>query len=477
MHILFVTSEVAGVFKIGGLADVSLSLPLALERKGIHVTVALPFYKDIDVSGVKGVGELAVDFAGNREIVFVFSKILGTSGGTLLLFRHPRLHSYHGSDIEEAFAFYSKVISTFYLYGTHLLKYPVDIVHCHDWHTGLIPLLIGERNKIVREKETLQSKEVKTIITIHNLLYQGVAKEDVIQDLGVPRDVFHIQKGKRGAAVSFLREAFEYADRITTVSPTYAKEIIEKSHHDALGNVLQRRRSTIAGILNGIDEGTWNPKSDTALAQSYDRTTVFLVKPALKAHLQKEAGLPAEHVPVFGFVGRIEPRQKGIDIVIEALADLLTTTPMQVVILGTGEPATVGALMQLTKKHRDKLAFVHAFDDGLARRIYAGSDVLMVPSKFEPCGLTQMIAMRYGTIPLVRATGGLVDTVADGTTGFVFDRYAGSDLARAMMRAHALWFGDRRAWKKLVQTVMEEDFSWDKSARTYIALYRKMISE
>ena len=475
MHILFVTSEVAGIFKIGGLADVSLSLPLALAAKGIHVTVALPFYTDIDAGEVKGAGELAVDFAGKREIVFIFEKQLGKTGGTLLLFRHPRLLDYHAAPIEETFAFYSTVISTFYLHGSHLSKYPVDVVHCNDWHTGLVPLLIGENNKIRHTKETLQSEGAKTIITIHNLLYQGVAGVNMIKYLNAVSGLFHVKEGSHGGSISFLREAFEYADAITTVSPTYAKEIVQKSHHDALGDVLQRRRGNIAGILNGIDEAAWDPKKDPAIHQSYDRATVLAVKPKLKAQLQKEVGLSGEDVPVFGFVGRIEPRQKGIDIVIEALNELLRSTPMQVVILGTGEPESVRALMHVAREHKDKLSFVHAFDDGVARRIYAGADVLLVPSKFEPCGLTQMIAMRYGTIPLVRSTGGLADTVTDGVTGFVFDEYSGRALSGAIERAHALWFSDRPAWHALMHTVMRQDFSWDRSAGEYIALYKRLL--
>ncbi len=453
MHILFVTSEVAGVFKIGGLADVSLSLPLALVKKGIHVTVALPFYKVINADGVRGVGELSVDFGGKREIVFLFSKPLGPAGGTLLLFRHPLLNDYNAPGIEERFAFYSRAVAA--------LKVPFDIIHCHDWHTALVPLLMPA--------------SAKTIITIHNLMYQGSVAADVIDRLYAPRDLFHIIKSSRGDKVSFLREGLEYADRITTVSRAYAKEILHAFRRDAIGNVLQRRRTHVSGILNGIDPESWNPQTDIAIGQRYSSKTVFAVKPRLKALLQKEIGLPQIHVPLFAFIGRIEPRQKGIDIVIDALGAILKKEAMQVVFLGTGDPKTVRKLLDFSKVHKDSVRFIHAFDDTLARKMYAGADVLLVPSKFEPCGLTQMIAMAYGTIPLVRATGGLIDTVTDGVPGFVFNEYSGRALANAMSRAHTMWKEDPEAWKKLIGACMKQDFSWDKSAKEYIALYQKLV--
>lgn len=476
MHILFVTSEVAGIFKIGGLADVSLALPLALEREDIHVTVALPFYKSISSKDVKGVGQLAVDYAGKREIVFLFSKKLGSSGGTLLLFRHPRLDEYHADPITETFAFYSKVIATYYLYGVHLSKYPVDVVHCHDWHTALVPLLIGERNKLRSEVETIQSRSVRTIITIHNLMYQGVANEDVISNLDAPRELFHMRTVEKHAPTfSFLREGFEYADRITTVSPTYAREIINSFHHDAIGAVLQQRSDRVVGILNGIDQDVWDPATDPSLPVLYTRESVISTKPIIKKALQKEVGLPIADVPVFGFVGRIEPRQKGIDIVIEAIDALLEHQSFQVVILGTGESESEKKLSLVAKKHKANIAFINEFDEARARRIYAGSDCLLVPSKFEPCGLTQMIAMRYGTIPVVRATGGLADSVKDGVTGFVFDAYSAIALQEAMVRAGNVREKDRTRWNTMMHDAMREDFSWNRSAADYKELYRTLL--
>lgn len=479
MHVLFVTSEVAGFFKLGGLADVSAALPPALTAQGVSVTVSLPFYKTIDVTGVKGVGELAVDYRGKREIVFLFTKQWSTDGGDpvrLLLFRHPMLDEYQSPTIAETFAFYSKVISTFYLYSKDLLKPPVDIIHCHDWHTALVPLLLGESNKRHHQKDTIQSQAVHTIVTIHNLLYKGVANIDIADYLDAPCELFHVMKKGPHESFSFLREGLEHADAITTVSPTYAKEIIAAAHHDALGDVLPRRRATVTGILNGIDEHQWNPATDQALAYHYTEETASAIKPRLKKSLQDALGLPKEEaIPLLGFVGRIEPRQKGIDIVIEALKDILPTKTFQMVILGTGDARSITELKALARQHKKYLAMVHAFDDGLARRIYGGSDVFLVPSRFEPCGLTQMIAMRYGSVPLVRQTGGLADTVTEGITGFVFEPYSGHALASTIKRAILVWNSDKAAWKSLVCEGMRQDFSWDGRAREYIALYRKLI--
>jgi starch synthase len=473
MHVLFVTSEVAGIFKLGGLADVSLSLPIALARAGVKVTIALPFYRSIGISDVKGVGEMAVDYGKERELVFIFSKQSHVKNLTLLLFRHPRLNDYHSKSIEETFAFFSKVVSTFYFYNLQLSEDPVDIVHCHDWHTALVPMLIGESNKL-HKNETLQSQKVRSVFTIHNLLYQGVVKESIAEDLHAPRALFHELSGSHRGKFSMLREGLEYADCISTVSPTYAKEIVAMSHQDAIGDVLERRKHAVIGILNGIDIDLWNPVHDAALPHTYTIHTVFSEKPKLKKLLQREVGLPETDVPLFSFVGRIEPRQKGIDIVIESLRKLGGMSKFQAVFLGTGDAKSVRELRKLAREHKKNIAFVHAFDEVLARRMYAGSDAFLVPSKFEPCGLTQMIAMRYGTVPVVRATGGLVDSVRDGENGIVFGPYSAHALSEAILRVCALRESAPSVWKRLILAGMHEDFSWDKSARAYISLYKKL---
>lgn len=475
MHILFVTSEVAGVFKLGGLADVSFSLPFALVREGLTVTVALPFYSAIDVTGARGVGQLAVDFAGKRELVFLFSKPLSPRGGTLLLFRHPRLNDYHTPPIQKTFSFFSKAVSTFYLYGTHLLNTPIDIVHCNDWHTALLPLLVGEQSKL-HQKQTLQSRQTKTVITIHNLLYQGVVDETIIDDLNAPRELFHFIGRGRKKKISMLREGLEYADIVTTVSPTYAKEIVSSAHHDALGDILVKRREQLVGIVNGINIDVWNPETDHLIAQTFTAKTVHAVKPILRKALQEAVGLTWDDAPILGFIGRIEPSQKGVELIIEAAETLLSHHSFQLVLLGVGNKTMISKLTALAKASNRRISFINTFDERLAHRIYAGSDILLVPSKFEPCGLTQIVAMRYGTVPVVRNTGGLADTVTDGKTGFIFDQYSAKGLSSGILRALAAW-EDKPTWERLVASCMDQDFSWDKSAKRYIELYRRLQKE
>lgn len=475
MHVLFVTSEIAGVFKKGGLGDVSYSLPVALTKIGIRVTVVLPYYADIDSVGVKGFGNLSVNFNDKQETVFIFRKKMGHTDVEMLLLRHPKLNVYGGSPIEETFSFYSQAVASLYNASGRLFDQPVDIVHCHDWHTALVPILIGENNKFHSTSQSIQSGNVATIITIHNLMYQGVVSDSIINRLHAPRDLFHIHTSPHGNSVSLLREGFEYADMVTTVSPTYAREITAGSHHDALGDSLIRRKNEVVGIVNGIDTDVWNPGTDSTLPYMYTRETVHAVKPKIKKSLQKLFRIPTNNSLLLGFVGRIEPRQKGIDIVIEAIKLFVDDRKIQMVFLGTGDTQTVAELAGLAKKYPHSVSFMNVFDDKIARKIYAGCDVLAVPSRFEPCGLTQMIAMRYGSVPLVRKTGGLADTVKDGVTGIVFDEYSGVALKRAIERAYALWSDNPERWRDLIDTGMKQNHSWNVSAGEYRDLYRKLI--
>jgi len=310
-------------------------------------------------------------------------------------------------------------------------------------------------------------------LSIHNLLYQGETGVSAVLRLGLPRTLFHVFKTPLGHAVKLLREGLEYADVISTVSPTYAREIVRGAHGDSVKAVLASRRDRLVGILNGIDHGIWNPATDAFLPTNYTRERVNPAKKEIKTYLQRSLKLPERDILVFGFVGRLEERQKGIDLIVRAI-DTLGNSDFQLVILGTGAARQIKLLERLAKKHSN-IAFIHTFDERLARRIYAGADVMLVPSRFEPCGLTQMIAMRYGTLPLVRKTGGLADTVVDGRTGFVFGPYKASALAEKMREALDLWMGKPKVWQKMIDHVMRQDFSWEKSAKEYRDLYRKLL--
>jgi len=341
---------------------------------------------------------------------------------------------------------------------------------------ALIPVLLGEENKIRKGKYTLQARERKTIMTIHNLLYQGSVPVHVLSDIGVPLSVVHPLIGLSGKReVNLFREGLEYADVITTVSPSYAREILMPAFGPHVYDVLRRRSDAVIGILNGIDTALWNPGSDRFIPKHYTFRTVFRGKEENKKRLQKAVRLPTTDELLFGFVGRIEPKQKGVDLIIEAVKRMPKKN-FQIVLLGTGNSKQVKELEAIDRQ-QTHIAYISTFDERLARRIFAGSDVLLVPSRFEPCGLTQMIAMRYGAIPLVRKTGGLADSVEDGKTGFVFDEYHVEDLCKTMWKAITLREDEPTEWHAMVRRVMREDFSWDRSAREYVKVYKRLLAQ
>jgi starch synthase len=477
VRVLFATSEVAGLFKLGGLADVSQALPLALSKVGVSVGVALPYYSDIHLPKAHGVGQLVVEFGGEKEIVFVFAAPLGHNA-IVYLFRHPRLNDYRGKHMTEVFAFYCAVVSEFYRQSKRLLGHEFDIIHCNDWHTGLIPLLLGESRKVGHKKtDSSRSNALNTVITVHNLMYQGdTVATRIVDNLSVSKKDLHVFHKNEQEEVSFLREGLEHADSITTVSPTYAKEVLKVEFSRNLVDVFSRRSDKIVGILNGIDTDLWNPKTDTHLAVNYS-SYIDATKAVLKRDIQKKVGLAHSDVPLFAFIGRIEPKQKGIDILIDSLAILGQQAALQLIILGTGEERLVHELTKLAHENHGRIAFVNAFDETLAHQIYAGADCMIVPSKFEPCGLIQLIAMRYGTLPLVRKTGGLADTVVDGKTGFVFLEYSADALADKITEAIVTCRDKKDVWGKMVDRAMRQDFSWKKSALKYKQLYKKLMGE
>ncbi len=474
MKVLFVTSEVAGLYKRGGLADVSYSLPVALEKRGIHVAIAMPYYQSIKGHSVSCIGQLAIDYDRRRELMFIFETRLPGTDVPVYLFRHPLLHEYDGPDIVERFGFFAKAVAQLYLYSSGLLGGPYDIVHCNDWHTALVPLLLGEASKVgYRERETIESRTTRTILTVHNLLYQGEAGSSITLKLGFPKTLFHAFMTPLGRAVRLLTEGFEYADMVTTVSPTYAQEIMKGMHGKRVREVFHRRGDKIVGILNGIDTNLWSPSDDAALPVQYTHATVVSAKQKIKEQLQSAVRLPQVNVPLFGFVGRFESRQKGLDLIARAVKTLPPET-YQIVLLGTGQKKLVGEFQKLSEMH-ENISYVNTFDERLARRIYAGSDIMLVPSKFEPCGLTQMIAMRYGTLPLVRKTGGLADSVRDGLTGFVFGPYSTAALVTKMQEAISVYAKQPRKFSTMMKNAMKEDFSWSHQVQEYINLYRKLF--
>jgi len=471
MRVLFATSECVPFFKKGGLGDVSHSLPIALSRLGVATTIALPYFEKVKVkhTDVVCLGPLAIDYAGKRELVFVFRTHIPKTQVSVILFRHPRLSVYD----ESTFLFFCLCVSTWYRLSA-LTGNGFDIVHCNDWHTALTPLLLGENNKTLKKQGvTLQGAAAKTVLTIHNLLYQGVVRVSTIRNMGLPMALFEKIPSPEGGVINLFREGLEHADVVSTVSPSYAKEIMTPEFGPYIFDALRKRREKVIGILNGIDTDVWNPRTDPFLPRHYTKQSVIAGKAINKERLQKAVGLSVSQDLLFGFVGRIEPKQKGVDLIIKAVRQLPKKS-FQVVLLGTGNIKQVKELIQLDGQCTH-ISYIETFDERLARRIYAGSDVFLVPSKFEPCGLTQMIAMRYGAIPLVRKTGGLADSVEDGKTGFVFDDYHVEDLCKVMWKAITLREDDPKGWNTMVRCVMSQDFSWERSAKEYAEVYKKLL--
>lgn len=485
MRVLFVTSEVATLFKLGGLADVSYALPAALKRIGVNIAIALPYYTSIKIKKSRCIGPIAVSFDKKRELVFIFKALLPGTRVPVYLFRHPFLNEYkaHADTLLQIrFAFFSQTVAT-YITVAAMRGERWGIVHCNDWHTALLPMLLGESPKVffrtngdINGLETLQAQETNTILTIHNPVYHGIAKPKLADQISLDKRQFHILKDGGTPYINLLREGIEYADVMTTVSPTFAREMLAGNYGPHVTGMLRRRRNKIIGILNGIDTTLWDPRIDPNLPRRYSIASALRTKPFIKAHLQRALRMPERDVPLFGFVGRLDPTQKGVDILLGAADTFLAKESLQLVLLGTGSPKIVKAIRQLAGKYKNSIAFVHTFDERLARRIYAGCDVMVVPSRFEPCGLIQMIAMRYGTIPLVRKTGGLADTVTDGKTGFVFGPYTKTALRGALSRTIERKYKNPLGWDQMITRVMRQDHSWTKSARAYKRLYDKFVN-
>lgn len=475
MRILFVASEAVPFAKTGGLGDVAGSLPPALARLGHDVRVVIPRYGSIDPAafGLKRVAAIQVPLASWQERCDVLA---GRTEGNVTVyfinkdvyFDRPGLYGTSRGDYPdnaERFIFFSRAVPEL----SSALRFKPDIIHCNDWQTGLVPLYIRKTS----------GKRPSTVFTVHNLGYQGLFWHWDMRLTGLGWEEFTPEGIEFWGKISFLKAGLVSADTITTVSPTYAREIQTPEYGHGLEGVLAKRSADLQGILNGIDFRSWDPARDQSLPAVYSAARPG-GKQKCRQALRERLSLPPAGGPVLSLVTRIVD-QKGIDILIEALPDILSLG-CQVVILGTGEDRYRKALKKIAAEHPGRMRCHFHFDEPLARLFYAGSDIFLMPSQYEPCGLGQMIALRYGTVPVVRRTGGLADTVVDhdaGTgngTGFVFEEYSGSALAECVARAVRV-FRDEREWARLMLAGMRQDFSWEHSAKEYVKLYRKAIKK
>ena len=462
---LFIAPECAPHTKTGGLGEVCAALPPALRGLGIDVRVLLPGYAAV-IDGIRGrelfrarvleteVRVLEAELAGGVPALVVDSPALYMRPGG------PYVSEEGGDWPDNALRFGVLCRVAALLAGAQSpLAWRPDVVHCNDWPGAPAAAFLH-----------FEASPAASLVTIHNLAFQGLFEREWVERLGLPPQSFAIDGVEFYGRMSFLKAGLSYAGLINTVSPTYAREIQSPEHGCGLDGLLRHRAGALSGILNGIDASAWNPATDPHLARNYDARTLEK-KAANKAELQRRLGLaPDPFVPLFGQVGRMT-RQKGVDLVLQAAASIVPSG--QLAILGSGDRELEQALAQLARRHPGRVAVQVGFDEGLAHLIEAGADLFLMPSRYEPCGLNQMYSQRYGTPPIVHATGGLADTVEDGTNGFAFRRFAAEDLVEAVGRALRC-YGRPAAWRAVQRAGMERDFSWSAAARRYADLYRKL---
>jgi starch synthase len=479
--LLFVTSEVSPLIKTGGLADVSGSLPVALKALRWSVRLLMPAYPAavekagptkliarLQVPGVMGKVQLLEGrLPGTRLPVWLvdYAPAFARDGNPYL---GPDGHNW--PDNAERFALLARAAVEI-AQGRAGLSWVPDVVHCNDWQTGLVPALLS-----------LEPQRPATVFTIHNLAYQGLFPQSSFHALGLPPQLWSHEGLEFHDQLSFIKGGLAYADHVTTVSPSYAEEILSPEFGYGLEGLLQHRSKVLTGIINGIDQNVWNPGADPHLPQNYSAKS-FRQKVLNKRALQSEFALPQEDDKLLlGSIGRLV-EQKGIDLILAALGRL-TSLPVQLVLLGSGDKYFEQELAAAAQRHPDRLAIRIGYNEALAHRIEAGADAFLMPSRFEPCGLNQLYSLRYGTPPIVHAVGGLKDTVADATpatlragtaTGFCFDAASTENLLATVERAVKV-FARPRQWPRLAKTGMAQDFSWQTSARRYAQLYRSLLT-
>ena len=481
MRVLYITAELYPWVKSGGLGDVAAALPPALIAEGIDVRLLLPGFRGfLDAfPGITDIVRLTTPFAGERVRVGL-ARLPGTDSLAYLV-DHPAFYDRAGNpyadpsgsdwpDNHHRFGLFGWIAAEL-ARGADTGWRP-DILHGHDWHTGLAPAYLAARPPT--------EGHVPTVFTVHNLAYRGPFPGAVFPELALPSEFFSIDGVEFFGMVSFIKAGLFYSDRLTTVSPTYAREIQTPAFGWGLDGLLRARASVLTGILNGVDTRVWDPRHDAILPRPYGERTAATGKGAAKAEVQRRLALePIEGAPLFGAVSRLAP-QKGLDLVLAGLPDLVGGA--QLALLGSGDRDLEQAFAAAAERYQGRVGVTLGYDESLAHLIYAGSDVVLVPSRFEPCGLTQLYALRYGALPLVRRVGGLADTVVDATatnlaegeaTGFAFDDDSPPALMLAIARATAL-FREREIWRRMMRRAMTRNFSWTAAARQYTAVYRAL---
>ena len=476
MKILFVVWELDPFFKLGGLGDVARSLPGALKILGEDIRTITPYYKAVKMGRNKKtlIGKLSFEYGGRKQRIEVWKTNQPYTKVPAYFLKNKKYLD--KATPTDTWGFFNKAVVE--VIKNNILNWQPEIIHINDRHGGLIPLLIK-----------IEKLPIKTILTIHNLAFQGQAKMKILKDMGIDPELCKITKWEiKSRQVNFLMEAIIHSDTITTVSPTYAKEILTEEYGQGLNDLLKQMSGKIFGILNGIDIDWRYTTHGTAVRYPYnssEKKTDGKIeyyhwldgKKHNKLFLKKKLGLKVgENIPLICFIGRLDPKQKGLDILHTLLRRNADKPNFQFVLLGDGDKNWEERYKWLSTFYPKSFSCNFRFDETLAHQLYAGSDFIVIPSLYEPCGLIQMIAMLFGTIPIAHKTGGLKDSIKDNYNGFLFPDYNSISLEKSVTKAIDVWRNDRFEFEKIVEHALKTDFSWTKSAKEYKVLYEKLLS-
>jgi starch synthase len=480
LKVLFVSVEVAPFAKAGGLADVAGSLPKSLVSMGYDVRIAMPRYQQIKAD-MKYLADFSITINDRQATCIVREGEIALKDDNakkkVPVYFVDSYHYYNRdgiycySDDAERFAFFCRAV----LDMLPKIDFKPDIIHCNDWHAGPICMLLNEKYKSYPFY-----KNIKTLFTVHNLEYQGNFPKEVLRLFEMGDEVFIPEKVEFYGMFGFMKAGLVYADIINTVSKTYSKEIQTHQYGEKLEGLLKERSKDLYGIVNGIDYDVFNPETDPRIYKNYNAESFYLKKENKHA-LQKEMKLPVKDVPVIGLISRLTG-QKGLNFIMDEM-DKMLKNDMQFILLGAGDPYYEIGFTKIRDKYPDKVGVYTGFNAPLAQRIYAGSDMFLMPSRFEPCGLGQLFSFRYGTIPIVRSTGGLAETVIDvdkdkkNGNGFSYKEFSSKDMIKTINRALKFYNEKPKEWEELVKRVMNSDFSWGKSAIEYSELYKKLVKK
>ncbi len=475
LHVVFCASEIAPFAKTGGLGDVTGALPPVLHGQGVKTSCFMPLYSDTmrKDHGITPAGcTFSVKLGAVPEPFSVYTKQTAETTFFFLrsdhLFYRHGLYGEHGIDYSDNARRFS-LFSAACIRAAELLELEPDLFHVHDWQSALVPVYLHVQKK----------HRTPVLLTIHNLAYQGIFPEEEFSITGLPWDYYHWQRLEYYQNINFLKGGIVYADAVSTVSPSYSREIQETEYGCGLEGVLHDKKNDLYGILNGIDLPSWDPRNDPLIARNY-HVQNLRGKTVCRNELLKLAGIKPSDKPLMGVITRLS-EQKGLDILLPVMEALLKEG-YPFTVLGTGDAVYETELTALKQRHPHHLGLFLEFNNERAHQIEAGSDIFLMPSRFEPCGLNQMYSMRYGTVPIVRATGGLKDSVfpvrgkeirSKDETGFVFSSYDSGALMKTIRKAVAL-FQNKQAWNELMRNGMMRDFCWDRSAERYIELYNRL---